>query len=291
VKSQITCTSKGPIEYTLQGTGPVILVCHGTSSDCFSTELAGPLVGAGFSLLTPSRPGYGRTPSEVGRSNTQAAEALVALLDSLEIQTCSVVAISGGGPTGVALAANHPERVQRLVLIEANTRTEDRQNEAAYRSQKAFYGPLHGVTWGMLRLISNLSPRSMARQTLAIFSTHDPEDAMNRLKEEDIEAIRLFYQRRSSRQGALNDLTHSVGAELLQKVAVPALVIHSREDASIPFSHAEWSLQHIPHAEFCEGGFSGHFYWIGPDYQEICRRLVTFLAGDIRQRTTSRVLS
>ena len=277
MNSQIAQTRKGPIEYTLQGTGPVVLVCHGTSSNCFSTELAGPLVEAGFNVLIPSRPGYGRTPSEVGRSNRQAAEALVALLDSLEIQACSVVAISGGGPTGVALAANHPERVQRLVLIEANTHTEGRQNESAYRSQKAFYGPLHGVMWRLLGLASGLAPRRMARQTLAIFSSHDPEDAMKQLPAEDIAAIRRFYQGRSSRQEALNDLTHSVGAELLQKVSAPALVVHSREDASIPFSHAEWSLQHIPDAELCESGFTGHFFWIGPDYQEICRRLVAFL--------------
>jgi pimeloyl-ACP methyl ester carboxylesterase len=282
MKSQIASTSKGLIEYTLQGTGPVVLVCHGTSSNCFSTELAGPLVEAGFSLLTPSRPGYGRTTTELGRSNIQAAEALVALLDSLEIRTCSVVAISGGGPTGVALAANHPERVQRLALIEANTRTENRQDEPAYQSQKAFYGPLHAVMWGMLRLVSSLSPRSMARQTMSIFSTHDPDDAMQRLSAEDVKAIRRFYQGSSSRQGALNDLTHSVEAELLQRVSAPALVVHSREDASIPFSHAEWSLQHIPDTELCESGFTGHFFWIGPDYQGICRRLVAFFKGDIQ---------
>ena len=87
MKSQIACTSKGPIEYTLQGAGPVVLVCHGTSSNCFSTELAGPLVEAGFSLLTPSRPGYGRKPSEVGSSNAQAAGGGRGLRDSREIQT------------------------------------------------------------------------------------------------------------------------------------------------------------------------------------------------------------
>lgn len=280
MNSQIASTSKGPIEYTLQGEGPVVLVCHGTSSNCFSTELAGPLVEAGFSVLIPSRPGYGRTPSEVGRSNLQAAEAMAAFLDSLEIQACSVVATSGGGPTGVALAAAYPERIQRLALIEANTHTEGRQNEPAYRSQKAFYGSLHGVVWGFLGVTASLAPRRMARQSLAIFSSHDPDDAMKQLSAEDIAAICRFYQGYSSRQGALNDLTHSVGAELLQKVSVPTLVIHSREDASIPFSHAEWSLQHILNAELCEGGFTGHFYWIGPDYRGICQRLVAFLRSD-----------
>ena len=112
---------KGSIEYTLQGHGPVLLVCHGTSENCYSGSSLAPLLNAGFSLLTISRPGYGRTPSDVGRSNTEAADALVALLDHLAIPQCSVIAISGGGPTGVALAANYPVRVNSLVLIAANT--------------------------------------------------------------------------------------------------------------------------------------------------------------------------
>jgi hypothetical protein len=41
MKSQISQTTKGLIEYTLQGSGPLVLVCHGTSSNCFATELAG----------------------------------------------------------------------------------------------------------------------------------------------------------------------------------------------------------------------------------------------------------
>jgi pimeloyl-ACP methyl ester carboxylesterase len=280
MESRIANTAKGPVEYTLLGSGPVILACHGTSSDCFSNDGYAPLLEAGFAVLTPSRPGYGRTPLKVGVSAAEAAEALVALLDSLEIKTCTVMAISGGGPTGVALTANWPQRVRRLALIAAITRPEDRANEPDYHNQIAFYGPMHGLIWNMLRLVSRLSPHNMARQTMAIFSNHDPEDALHRLTLDDIKEICRFYQHRSSRVGALNDLTHTVGKELLQGVQVPTLVIHSREDKSVPFSHAEWSLAYIPHAELCESGFTGHFFWVGPDYQNVSHQLVTFLRAN-----------
>jgi len=235
------------------------------------------LLEAGFSVLTPSRPGYGRTPLNVGQSAAQAAEAMVALLDCLEIKTCAVNAISGGGPTGIALAANHPERVRRLALIAAITKPEQRVNEPAYQSQKSFYGPMHGMFWNLLGLISRLSPSGMARQTMTIFSAHDPEDAFKQLTPEDIEAICRFYQNRSSRRGAMNDLTHTVGSQLLQKVQAQTFVIHSREDKSVPFDHAEWALANIPRVALCESGATGHFYWVGPDYPEISRQLVTFL--------------
>jgi pimeloyl-ACP methyl ester carboxylesterase len=281
MKSQIAQTIKGPIEYILQGHGPVVLVCHGTSENCHSGHSLTPLLDAGFSLLTVSRPGYGRTSSKVGSSNMEAADALVELLDQLEIPQCSVIAISGGGPTGVTFAAHYPERVNNLVLIAANTYTENRQNEPGYASQKSFYGPLHGLFWGMLRLFSTLSPHRTASQTLAIFSTHDPQDTISRLSPEDIRTLSRFFHGQSSRVGALNDLTHVVTKELMQKVLSPTLIIHSREDASIPFHHAEWSLENIPNARLCESGFTGHFYWIGPDYQRICEIMIDFLQTDV----------
>lgn len=280
MKSQIAQTSQGPIEYTLLGSGPLVLVCHGTSSDCFSTELAGPFVEAGFSVLTPSRPGYGSTPLTVGQSAAEAAAGLIALLDYIQVQTCAVLAISGGGSTGVALAAMYPQRIMRLVLAAAITHPEDRPNEPAYKNQIAFYGPFHVLMWAMLGLMSRLSPRSMARQTLAIFSTHDPEDALSRLSAGDIEKICRFSQGRSSRKGALNDLTHGVGVDKLSAVTQPTLVIHSREDKSVPFAHAEWSLRHIPQVALCEAGITGHFFWVGPEASHLSRRLIIFLKED-----------
>jgi pimeloyl-ACP methyl ester carboxylesterase len=275
--SQIAQTNKGPVEYTMRGEGPIVLVCHGVSSNCFSTEITKPLNNASFSVLTPSRPGYGRTPSGVGRTVNDASRALVALLDSLMIQSCSVVAISGGGPTGLVLAANYPQRVNRLILLEAISWTENRQNESAYQDQMTFYGPMHNVMWGMLGVMSRLSPRSMARQTLTIFSTHDPEDGLRKLSLSDIEDICRFYRGRSSRQGALNDANHTVGIETLRQICQPTLVVHSREDKSVPFSHAEWSFKNIQHSELYESGFTGHFFWIGPDFQGISQKMIQFL--------------
>jgi pimeloyl-ACP methyl ester carboxylesterase len=276
-ESKIARTRCGPIEYTLLGNGPVVLVCHGTSSNCFSDDGSAPLLEAGFAVLTPSRPGYGRTSLNVGPSVTQVAEAMIALLDYLNIEKCAVKAISGGGPTGVALAANYPERVARFALAAAITKTEGRVHEPAYQSQKALYGPLHGIFWSMLGLISRISPSTMAKQTLTIISTHDPEDTFRQLTSEDSKAICHFYQGHSSRGGAMNDLTHMAEKESLQRVQAPTLVIHSREDKSVPFSHAEWSLAHIPNAQLCESGVTGHFYWVGPDYQRVSQRLITFL--------------
>jgi pimeloyl-ACP methyl ester carboxylesterase len=123
-----------------------------------------------------------------------------------------------------------------------------------------------------------LSPRRMARQTLVLFSTHDPNEGLQQLSPEDIKKICRFYQGHSSRNGALCDANHTVGADLLRNIQQPTLVIHSREDNAVPFTHAEWSLNHIPHAELVEGGITGHFFWVGPDFKMICEQMVGFLS-------------
>ena len=277
MESRVIHTNKGVIEYTLLGSGPVVLVCHGTSSNCFSVESFQPLVAAGFSLLTPSRPGYGRTSLEAGTSASQAAEALIALMDALKMETCAVVGVSGGGPTAIALAAGWPDRVRALALVSAISKPETRSEEPLYQNQTSFYGPMHSLMWALLGLISRLSPLGMARQTMALFSTHDPADAFGQLSPEDIKKISRFYQNSSSRRGALIDQNHTVGKDLLQRIAVPTLVVHSREDASVPFSHAEWSLANIAGSRLVESGATGHFFWVGPDYPRVVEELVKFL--------------
>jgi pimeloyl-ACP methyl ester carboxylesterase len=117
----------------------------------------------------------------------------------------------------------------------------------------------------------------MARQTMAIFSTHDPDDAIGRLSPEGFEAIRRFYQGHSSRKGALNDAAHTVGREKLQAIKGPVLIVHSREDKSVPFAHAEWAMQNIPQARLCETGFTGHFIWVDPEYTMTNKQMADFL--------------
>lgn len=81
---RITKTAKGPIEYRFEGTGPTVVVLNGghcSRETRLSHEM---LTEYGFSVLTPSRPGYDSTPSEVGKSAQGAADALTALLDTLQ---------------------------------------------------------------------------------------------------------------------------------------------------------------------------------------------------------------
>src|SRR5688572_20251002 len=84
--SQIAETSRGPVEFARVGTGPVILQVHGGATGCDQTlALSWDVQQAGYAVLTPSRPGYLRTPLATGATPEQAADALASLLDVLGI--------------------------------------------------------------------------------------------------------------------------------------------------------------------------------------------------------------
>jgi pimeloyl-ACP methyl ester carboxylesterase len=104
--SEVASTAVGPIEYAIQGQGPVVLAIHGTPGGYdHSLWLCKDMADSGqFTLLSVSRPGYGRTPLSAGKSPAEQADALVALLDSLGIKKVAAVAFSGGGPAALQLA-------------------------------------------------------------------------------------------------------------------------------------------------------------------------------------------
>src|SRR5271166_6191181 len=95
---EIAETAKGPVEFAMAGTGPVILQLHGGASGYDQTlALSWDLHEAGFTVLSPSRPGYLRTPLTTGASPEQAADVLAGLLDVLSIDKVCVMGTSGGG--------------------------------------------------------------------------------------------------------------------------------------------------------------------------------------------------
>lgn len=111
----------GPVEYRLDRRGSAcVLWCHGghmRAGLALGEELVAEL---GYTVVVPSRPGYGRTPLRTGRSPAAFADAAAELCQRLEIgRLAAVVGTSAGGPTAVTMAARHPRLVQRLLLLSA----------------------------------------------------------------------------------------------------------------------------------------------------------------------------
>jgi pimeloyl-ACP methyl ester carboxylesterase len=269
-------TAAGPIEYADEGVGRPILLLHGDCGSCREGVVHPPLANAGFRLVIPSRPGHGRTPLSVGRTAAEAADAMVALLDSLDIARAIVVAVSSAGPTAIALAARHPDRVAGLVLQSAVSFA---PSSAWGRpaSHQRFFARGYRFRWKLLALAARLLPRLVAIRLLAATSSRDTLDIRARLRDSHLGAVRRFFACDASPAGALADGEHEVWDGDLAAIRAPTLLVHSRDDRLIPFSGAERARAIIPGAHLVAPGTGGPFLWLGPGAEEITQQVISFL--------------
>ncbi len=123
--SQLIQTSKGLIEYSTFGSGPTVLVLHGTIGGYDQAQTLAEMVASDdYQFISVSRPGYLQTPLVTGPSFSEQADAYAALLDELGIDQVALMAISGGGPSAMQFALRYPERTWGVIMIAANSDVE-----------------------------------------------------------------------------------------------------------------------------------------------------------------------
>lgn len=275
---KVVNTKQGMMEYTWQGQGPVVLVIHGGHANCDEQFGVAALLAAGFSLLIPSRPGYGQTPMTVGPTAVAAADAMIGLLDALQIEQVAVIAISAGGPTGLHLAARHPQRVTHLILESAVTKRWLTPADPLYRMARRLFNPrMEKYTWFLFRTLTKIAPLLMVRQMVQSFSTLPTATVMAQLSATEINAIGQMIARQSSGHGFLSDLEHDIAAEVLQTITTPTLIVHSRNDHSVPFEHALHAQAQIKGATLWEAPTWGHLIWLGEGAPAVDETVINFL--------------
>ncbi|WP_431236214.1 alpha/beta fold hydrolase (plasmid) [Mycolicibacterium psychrotolerans] len=111
------------IHYKRSGTGPTVVLLHGSASSLFGVEAVAQRLWGSFDVIRPDLPGFGVTgprPDRDYRVATYAA-ALARFLGTTGVERCAVVGNSLGGNIAWNLALDHPEHLKLtgLVLINA----------------------------------------------------------------------------------------------------------------------------------------------------------------------------
>jgi pimeloyl-ACP methyl ester carboxylesterase len=102
------------------GDGPPLLLVHGWPENWYQYRALMPALARDFTVIAVDQRGMGLTEKpKNGYDSATLANDLVALMDALGYERFSVVGLDTGMVISYALAADHPERVERLVVGEA----------------------------------------------------------------------------------------------------------------------------------------------------------------------------
>ena len=112
-------TSLGQMHYREAGAGAPVVLFHRTPSSSATYKRVLPLLGKKYLALALDTPGFGMSDplaEPPGETMAPYVRAAVEFLDAKGIDRATIVGHSTGGAIGMHLAADHPERVERLVI-------------------------------------------------------------------------------------------------------------------------------------------------------------------------------
>lgn len=246
------------IHYTDTGSrtphAPAVALLHGsgpgtTGWSAFALQRPA-LQDAGFRLITPDLPGWGRSDGLVCKEDRSQfnARALHAVLDAAGVhEPVHLVGTSMGAHSAVAFALQWPGRAARMVLASGGTGGRSNFHPAlpeGVRSMLDFYQePTAARMRSFLECVvfdsSALTPEMVQQKLAAAMSC--PQHLEN-----FVESLRQYPTQ-------FGDVTHR-----LAEITLPTLVIWGSEDRVVPLDIGLQIAQRIPGADLHMLGRCGH---------------------------------
>ena len=101
------------------GDGPPLLALHGLASSAHWYDVVAPMLRDRYRLIAPDQRGHGQTTNAPsGYDWKTLSDDLAGLLDHIGVGEVSVMGHSWGGNVATNFAANYPDRVKRLIMID-----------------------------------------------------------------------------------------------------------------------------------------------------------------------------
>ncbi len=231
------------IHYLEAGSGPTVILLHGLGGNATNWFLNTSVLAQKFRVIVPDQIGFGRSakPFLNYRVGTYV-DFLDAFYKELKIERASLVGNSMGGWIAAAYALAHPERVERLVLVDA-----------------AGFAPPVDFDINRLSLL-NPSTREGIKQLASLvfynkqlFTSDAAIDLMltQRIAAGDGYTIQSLNQSIARREDMLDNR--------LAAIKHPTLLIWGREDGLTPLAEfGERFKKEIPHSQLIVFGECGH---------------------------------
>jgi haloalkane dehalogenase len=137
-----------------EGQGAPVIFLHGEPTWSFLwRKVIPPVRDAGFRCIAPDLAGFGRSdkPIDIGFYTYDRHTALAAtLLEDLDLRDATLVVHDWGGPIGLRLAVEHPERIERLVILDTGLFTGHQPMSEAWTLFRDFVARTEDLPVGFL---------------------------------------------------------------------------------------------------------------------------------------------
>ena len=137
-----------------EGDGSPVVLFHGEPTWSFLwRKVMGPLLDAGHRCVAPDMAGFGRSDKPVDLdwySYERHVEQMTGLLEELDLRDATAVVHDWGGPIGLRLAVEHPDRVARMVVMDTGLFTGRQKMSDAWFAFRDFVERTEDLPVGML---------------------------------------------------------------------------------------------------------------------------------------------
>jgi pimeloyl-ACP methyl ester carboxylesterase len=226
---------------------PAVILIHGFGASLQTWDAWAEGLSHTRRVIRFDLPGSGLSPPDPAGNYTDARtiELVLALLDRLGLQHASLIGHSIGGRIAWTFAAEHPERVDRLVLVSPD----------GFASPGFEYGKAPKVP-AFLGLMRYVLPKPLLRMNLQP-AYADPKFVSDALIDRYDDLIRAP----GARQALLDRMRQTVLVDprpLLASIRAPTLLVWGERDAMIPLANSAEYLKAIPNARLAVLPGAGH---------------------------------
>jgi pimeloyl-ACP methyl ester carboxylesterase len=235
-----------------QSDAPAMILLHGfAASNLVWSKVLLEIAENGFRVIAPDLLGYGYSekPRQFDYTIVRQAEMVVSLMKRLGIERAVVVGSSYGGAIASTLALDHPELVEKLILIGAVTNNKPTR----YLLMRLFGSPIIGDILSPLVVGS----RSLLRLRMKrVYDRHSWE-----LDERRVDARHLPLRTRGAHRAIIRTVRRWDAERISREahlITQPTLVLWGDTDREVPLRDGERLQEEIPNSRLIVFRACGH---------------------------------
>lgn len=240
--------------YDFAGEGDTVVLMHGWGGQVGSFKPVFDYLSRRFKVYVFDFPGFGKSDLPPKAWGTEEyGKFVMKFFKAVNIERANIIAHSFGGRIAIWLAANFPEMVKKLVLIDS----------AGIKPKRTFKYHIKVTTAKTGKRIFSLP----------IFGKYG-ERLLNNLYR--LVGSKDYQQQTGIMRSTLVRIVNEDLRDLLPKIAAPTLLIWGENDKDVPVSYAKIMEKEIRDAGLVIFEGAGHFSYIDR-FQDFCLIVANFL--------------